>query len=208
MRIYADSRSVSLKTTDACCLVGEATAPPPVDLCQTQLFFNNQWSFNVLQARRSRHWKSRTSTKLQFTCPGEKNAEWACAALRNCSKGNASGLALRSDKFSSKHTESFHVERKHETQRAKKQRNHRRESHVLHAYREHGRLSVTRPDFQVNIIRSVGSVGALTFVCKLLGLLREVMIAAKFGVGWVRALTSSPHFHAIILTRQLESPSL
>jgi hypothetical protein len=202
---------VSLKTTDACCLVGEATAPPPVDLCQTQLFFNNQWSFTVLQARRSRHWKFRKtspSTKFQFTCPGEKNAEWTCAALRNCSKGNASGLVLRSDKFSSKHTESFHVERKHKTQRAKKQRNHRRESHVLHAYREHGRLSVTRPDFQVSIIRSVGSVGALTFVCKLLGLLREVMIAAKFGVGLVRALTLSSHFHAIILTRQLESPSL
>ena len=60
----------------------------------------------------------------------------------------------------------------------------------------------------MNIARSVGSVGALTFVCKLLGLLRQMMIAAKFGVGWVRDLTSSSHFSALILTRQLESSSL
>lgn len=45
MRIYADSRSLSLQTTDACCLVGEASAPQPVDLRHPQLF-NNQWSFN------------------------------------------------------------------------------------------------------------------------------------------------------------------
>lgn len=160
------------------------------------------------QARRSRHWKSRTSTKFEFTYPGEKNAERTCAALRNCSKGGASGFALRDDQFSSKHTERFHVERKQKVQRAKKQRNHRGESHILHAFREHDRLSVTRRDFQVNIARSVGSVGALTFVCKLLGLLREMMIAAKFGVGWVRDLTSSSHFSALILTRQLESSSL
>ena len=100
------------------------------------------------------------------------------------------------------------MERKQKVQRAKKQRNHRGESHILHAFREHDRLSVTRRDFQVNIARSVGSVGALTFVCKLLGLLREMMIAAKFGVGWVRDLTSSSHFSALILTRQLESSSL
>ena len=81
------------------------------------------------------------------------------------------------------------MECKRKNQRANKQRNHRRERNVLHAYREHDRLSVTRADFQVSIVRSVGSVGVLTFVCKLLGLLREVMIAAKFGVGWVRALT-------------------
>ena len=124
-------------------------------------------------------------------------------------KGGASGFALRMISSVANILKGFHVERKQKVQRAKKQRNHRGESHILHAFREHDRLSVTRRDFQVNIARSVGSVGALTFVCKLLGLLREMMIAkSKFGVGWVRDLTSSSHFSALILTRQLESSSL
>ena len=102
-------------------------------------------------------YQSRTSTKFEFTYPGEKNAERTCAALRNCSKGGASGFALRDDQFSSKHTERFHGAQAKSP--AKKQRNHRGESHILHAFREHDRLSVTRRDFQVNIARSVGSVG-------------------------------------------------
>ena len=37
----------------------------------------------------------------------------------------------------------------------------------------------------LSIVRSVSSVGFVTLMCKILGLAREVIIAASFGVGWV-----------------------
>lgn len=36
-----------------------------------------------------------------------------------------------------------------------------------------------------SIVRSVSAVGVVALACKMLGLIREVIIAASFGVGWV-----------------------
>ena len=55
----------------------------------------------------------------------------------------------------------------------------------------------------VSIVRSVSSVGLVTLVCKMLGLIREVIIAASFGVGWVSVSRAhiSLHFFFVLFIR-------
>lgn len=53
------------------------------------------------------------------------------------------------------------------------------------AYENDDDQASTSSDSSASIARSVGSVGVITLACKILGLVREVMIAARFGVGWV-----------------------
>ena len=46
-----------------------------------------------------------------------------------------------------------------------------------------------------SIIRSVSAVGFITLACKVLGLIREIIIAASFGVGWI----IDSHTHASLI---------
>lgn len=116
------------------------------------------------------------------TCSGLTDGQLFSSAIcvqrrarctRESAKALKGGAPRVSSLLSRRHLLGGHVALKHFIRRAREE--------------EIGHLQPSgASDSSVSILRSVSAVGVVTLVCKMLGLIREVFIAASFGVGWVR----------------------